>query len=170
VKVVWDIRGITPELEGLDGSAQLAAAGGEFSDIGALATQSAAARVLAMPFMVIQKIGSLGGIRVFPDFNDISFTQIAGDYVFEKGVMTVKDTYIDSDAGQVSAAGVIDLPTEGLDLVVTAQVGNVAPVDIQVAGTLTHPKSKVRLGKFLMDHVLRLPAPQAPADAGADGR
>ena len=60
------------------------------------------------------------------------------------------------------AAGVIDLPTEGLDLVVTAQVGNVAPVDIQVAGTLTHPKSKVRLGKFLMDHVLRLPAPQAP--------
>ncbi len=168
VKVVWDIRGITPDLESLDGFAQLAAAGGEFSDIGALGTQSGAARVLIMPFMVIQKMGSLGGIRIFPDFNDISFTEIAGDYGFEKGVMTVKDTYIDSDAGQVSAAGVIDLPTEGLDLVVTAQLANVAPVDIQVSGTLTHPKSKVRLGKFFMDHILRLPAPPAPA--GADGR
>ena len=35
------------------------------------------------------------------------------------------------------------------DLVVTAQVANVAPIDVGVTGTVADPKTKVKLGKFL---------------------
>lgn len=151
VRLSWELEGITPELKALDGWAKLLVAGGNFSNIGKMATQSVIVKVLTLPFMVIQKIGGIGGIRIFPDFNNIAFTEISGDYAFAKGLMTLRDSHLYSDAAQVSAAGAIDLPTEKLDLLVTAQVANVAPMDIKVTGSFDKPKTKVQLGKFIAD-------------------
>jgi hypothetical protein len=121
-----------------------------------MATQSKLVKVLLFPLLIVQKIGSIGGIRLFPDFNDMALNQIVGDYGFQNGLMTLRQSEMDSDAARVSAKGTIDLPAEVLDLVVTAQVGRVAPIDVAVTGTFDNPKSKVDIGKFLVDPANKL--------------
>lgn len=147
----WDLFGLTPKLDRLNGEAKLDVGGGRVRSVGDLATQSPAVKVLLVPLLIVQKIGRLGGIRLFPDFNDIAVRRVAGDYAFKDGVMTVRRSEMDSSAAQVSAVGTVTLPTEALDLTVTAQVANIAPMDVAVTGTITDPKSKVKLGKFLGD-------------------
>ena len=156
VKVGWDLRGVAADLHGLNGEANLHVGGGKIQSAGDMATQSKLVKVLIFPLLIVQKISRIGGIRLFPDFNNIALNQIAGDYGFKDGVMTLRRSEMDSDAARVSAAGTIDLPAEVLDLVVTAQVANVAPLDVAVTGTFDNPKSKVNLGKFLVDPANRL--------------
>lgn len=161
VKAFWELSGLTPDMKSLDGSATLQVAGGNFNNIGRLATQSPIVKVLIFPLLIIQKIGGIGGLRIFPDFNNITFTEIAGDYKFDKGLMTVRDTHLYSDAAQVLSEGVINLPTEKLDLTVTAQVGRVAPMDVKVTGTFEKPVTKTQVGKFIKDLFQRAPSQEA---------
>lgn len=156
VEVVWELTGITPDLKRIGGSAKLYSKGGKFTSLGKMATQSKVVKVLLLPFMIFQKIGSIGGIRLFPDFNDVSYTELAGDYAFKDGVMTLQDSHLYSGAGNVTARGTIDLPAERLDLTVTAQVGHVAPIDVEVKGTFSEPKTKVKMGKFLAEPAKQL--------------
>ncbi len=156
VKVGWDLRDLGADLRGLGGDAKLHVGGGKLRSVGEMATQSKLVKVLLFPLLVVQKIGRVGGIRLFPDFNDIALEQIVGDYGFSDGVMTLRQSEMDSDAAQVSAKGTINLPAEALDLVITAQVGRVAPIDVAVAGTFDKPKSTVNIGKFLADPAKQL--------------
>ena len=156
VRLNWELDGITPDMKSLGGTAKLVVARGNFNNIGKLATQSPLVKVLIFPLLIIQKIGSIGGIHIFPDFNNITFMEIAGDYAFDKGLMTLKDTHLYSDAAQVESAGTIDLPSEQLDLTVTAQVGRVAPMDIKVTGTFDKPETKAQIGKFLAAPIKQL--------------
>jgi hypothetical protein len=156
VKVGWNLRGVAADLHGLDGDAKFHVGGGKIQSVGDMAVQSKLVKVLIFPLLVVQKLGRIGGIRLFPDFNNIELNQIVGDYAFKDGVMTLNESEMDSDAARVSATGAIDLPAESLDLVVTAQVANVAPIDVAVTGTFDNPKSKVNLGKFLADPAKQL--------------
>lgn len=156
VKLAWDLTDITPDLKGLSGEVKLGVGRGKIRAVGEMATQSRLVKVLVFPLLIVQKLGRVGGIRLFPDFNDIVLRQIVGDYAFRNGVMTLRQSEMDSDAARVSAQGSIDLPKEGLDLIVTAQVANVAPIDVAVTGTFSDPKSKVNLGKFLADPAKQL--------------
>ncbi|HAZ08181.1 MAG TPA: hypothetical protein DCZ01_06610 [Elusimicrobia bacterium] len=156
VKLTWDLTDITPDLKSLNGEAKLGVGPGKIHAIGEMATQSKLVKILVFPLLIVQKLGRVGGIRLFPDFNDIVLRQITGDYAFKNGVMTLRQSEMDSDAARVSAKGSIDLPQEGLDLIITAQVANVAPIDVAVTGAFSDPKSKVNLGKFLADPAKQL--------------
>ena len=101
-----------------------------------------------------RKKRSIGGIRLFPDFNNVVFSDLGGDYAFENGLMTLKDSHIVSSAGSGIAAGTIDLPAERLELLLTAKVGNLKPMDVEVKGTFDKPTSKLKLGKFLSDALI----------------
>jgi hypothetical protein len=115
-----------------------------------MASESVLVKVLVSPLIVVQKIGRLGGARIFPDFNNVTYSQAAGDYAFRSGAMDVRNMHLISDAGAVSAKGAIDLPQQTLDLAVTAQVANVAPIGVDVTGTFDKPKTHVQLVKFLL--------------------
>ncbi len=147
----WEVSGIAPDLKKLSGRAKMSSTGGRFNSIGKMAAQSALVKVMVFPLMIFQKLGGIGGLRIFPDFNDISFTELVGDYVFDAGMMTLQDSHLYSDAANVTSVGRIDLPGEKLSLTVTAQVANVAPMDIEVTGTFAQPKTKVKVGKFIKD-------------------
>ena len=151
VKLNWDLSDLTPDLKGLSGEAKFTAGKGRIQSVGEMATQSKLLKVLVFPLLIVQKLGRVGGIRLFPDFNNIVLRQIVGDYGFKDGIMTLRQSEMDSDAAQVSAKGTINLPAEVLNLVVTAQVASVAPIDVAVTGTFAEPKTKVNLGKFLAD-------------------
>ena len=146
VKVEWDLRGLAGDLRALAGDAKLQVGGGKVLSAQDMALQSKLVKVLIFPLLVVQKIQSF-------DFNKITLHQIVGDYGFSNGLMTLRQSQMDSDAVQVSAKGTIDLPTEVLNLVVTTQAGSLAPLDVSVTGTFDNPKSKVNVAKFILQRI-----------------
>lgn len=143
VTASWDLYGVTPDMKRLGGDARLGTGAGKIHAVGDMALQSPIVKVLIFPILIFQKL-SLG-----VNLNDITVRKIVGDYLFKDGVMTLRQSEMDSTAAQVGAVGTIDLPAEGLDLTVTAQVGNLPAVDVAVTGTVTVPKTKVKVGKLL---------------------
>ena len=143
VNASWDLYGVTPDMKKLSGDARLDIGGGKLHAVGDMALQSPIVKVLLFPILIFQKI-SLG-----VNLNDITVRKIVGDYLFKDGVMTLRQSEMDSTAAQVGAVGTIDLPAEALDLTVTAQVGSLPAVDVAVTGTMAAPKSKVKIGKLL---------------------
>ena len=156
VSASWDLYGVTPDMKKLSGDAKIGVGGGTLHAVGDMALQSPVVKVLIFPILIVQKL-SLG-----VNLNNITVRKIVGDYLFKDGLMTLRKSEMDSNAAQVSAVGTIDLPAEILDLVVTAQVGSIAPIDVAVTGTVANPKSKVKLGKLLGDSVKGLLNSLAP--------
>ncbi|MCX5790209.1 MAG: AsmA family protein [Elusimicrobia bacterium] len=153
LRISWDLNGITPDLKGLSGSAKVDVGAGKLENLGKLAASSTVAKILMLPLVVMQKIG---GIQFFPDLNNIGFDSIVGDYGFQSGLMTLRQSHFQGPSADVTAQGTIDLPAEKLDLVVTAQVGRVAPIEVEVKGTFDKPQSKPRIGKFIAEPAKQL--------------
>ncbi|MDP3543863.1 MAG: AsmA-like C-terminal region-containing protein [Elusimicrobiota bacterium] len=143
VAASWDLYGVTPDMKKLSGDAKIGTGAGKLHAVGDMALQSPIVKVLIFPILIFQKL-SLG-----VNLNDITVRRITGDYLFKDGVMTLRQSEMDSTAAQISALGTIDLPAEALDLTVTAQVGNLPALDVAVTGTVTTPKTKVKVGKLL---------------------
>lgn len=143
VTASWELYGVTPDMKKLSGDAKLGTGAGKLHAVGDMALQSPIVKVLIFPILIFQKL-SLG-----VNLNDITVRRITGDYLFKDGVMTLRQSEMDSTAAQISALGTIDLPAETLDLTVTAQVGNLPALDVAVTGTVTTPKTKVKVGKLL---------------------
>lgn len=152
----WILTGVTPDLRALGGRARLRVGGGRIRSLGALADEEKVLKVLLFPLLIVQKITSLGGLRLFPDFNDIKLRSVAGDYSFKKGVMTLEHSRMESNEAAVAAAGTIDLPLEKLGLVVRAQVAAFVPIAVDVGGTFSRPTAKVGAGAFIVDPAKQL--------------
>jgi len=144
VSASWELWGVTPDMKQLNGDAKIGAGGGRLKDIAQLAIQSPTAKVMLFPFLIVQKL------RFGVDLNNIAVLGIAGDYAFKDGLMTLRRSSLDAGTvAQTSSVGTIDLPTERLDLTVTAQIGNLPAADFAVTGTMADPKSKLKVGKLL---------------------
>ncbi|MFA6316370.1 MAG: AsmA family protein [Elusimicrobiota bacterium] len=160
ISLDWDLKGITPTLESLAGSAAMKVAGGHFSALDSLASRSKALKVLTLPFVVIQKIGRLPIInKVLPDFSTVNFSEIVGDYAFEKGVMTLRRCSLRSSVANVDATGTADLPKETLAVKILSQVGKLAPIGIDVTGTFNDPKTRLQASTLLTQPVGRAVEP-----------
>ncbi|MBI5243788.1 MAG: AsmA family protein [Elusimicrobia bacterium] len=155
-RLTWELSGITPDMKSLSGWAKLNVGNGKLENLGKIATQSKIVKVMVFPLMVVQRIGKIGGFQLFPDFNNVAFREIAGDYEFKNGLMTLRESRLDSDAANVKAEGTIDLSAEKLDLLVSAQVGRLAPMEVEVKGTFAAPQAKPRIGKFIAEPAKRL--------------
>lgn len=156
LKATWQLSSFTPNFKRLGGTATIASNGGKFSNLGAMASQSKLVKILITPLIVVQTISKIGGIKLFPDFNNVAYQELAGDYSFREGMMTVNDSHVYADAGNVTTTGQIDLPREALDLKVTAQVARLAPLEVKVGGTFDKPEHHVNVGKFLAQPVNQL--------------
>ncbi len=147
VAATWDLYGLTPDLRRLSGEAKLNVGGGTLHAIGDMASQSPLVKILIFPLLIAQKIGGIVGGRIFPDFNNITLRSLTGDYSFKEGVMTVRDSEMDSNAAQISAKGTINLPTEALDLVMAVLIPRAPPIEVVVKGTVASPKTNVNVAK-----------------------
>lgn len=143
-----DLVNISEDLKSLDGEALFSAGPGRFSDLYALAGKHKAAKVALMPLMVLQKASKAAkGLRL-PDFNNIEFNSIEGDYFFTKGLMKINKSSLDSPAAAVSSSGTISLPEEKLDMKINTALREAsgikmsAPVGMFVKGTFSQPSVK----------------------------
>ncbi|MBI4676151.1 MAG: AsmA family protein [Elusimicrobia bacterium] len=145
IKLDWDLKGITPELDRLAGYATMKVADGHFSALDSLAARSKVLKVLALPFIVLQKIGKIPMLnKIMPEFNTVTFSEIIGDYVFERGVMTLRSCGMKSSVANVTATGSANLPRSTLAITVMSQVGRLAPIGIDVTGTFDQPKTRIK--------------------------
>lgn len=163
LRASWELEDFTPDYKKLSGQAKLSVAqGGYLKDLGSMATGHKLAKVILAPFMVIQKLGRVGGIQIFENFDDISYTELVGDYVINAGLMTLRDSHINMNIGEVAAGGTIDLPAEKLDMTVNGRVKGI-PVEAKVGGTFDKPEPKVKVvqkvleeaGKQLIEGLLK---------------
>lgn len=158
--LTWDLKGITPDLRGLSGWAKLKAFDGSFEAEEKAAGQSKLVQALLIPLSVLKRLGSLGGVlKILPSFDRIAFSEIVGDYVFERGVMTIRDFHMKSLAANVATGGSIDLPGQKLNLQMTIAVAKIAPIGVDVGGTFEEPKIRPRLTKDMVDPVKKIAEP-----------
>jgi len=156
VRLYWNLSGIGADLSKLNGWARIKVSGGRFDGLGDLADESKVVKVLTFPFLIFQKIGNLGGIRLFPNFDHIAFSGLNGDYAFRNGVMTVKDSRFSSEVADLDAQGTIDLPAQKIDLTMNTQLARLAPFPVEVSGTFDKPKVHARLGQLLVQPAKQL--------------
>jgi uncharacterized protein involved in outer membrane biogenesis len=148
--MTWDLRGITPDSRGLSGWAKLDVGAGTFESEAGGGGNSPLMKALLIPLAVLKQIGKLGSaLRVLPSFDKLVFSEIKGDYVFERGLMTIKEFRLAGAAANVSAGGTIDLPAQKLALQVSIALAGLAPIGVDVGGTFDEPKPSLRLDKAL---------------------
>lgn len=144
----WNLTGLEPGLARLNGKANLKVGGGKLDDLRNLVSKSQIAKIALLPFVVLQKTAGLVRLPLFPAFDKVNFKEITGDYAFENGVMTVKESHMDSSAGYVTTTGTADLARDRLDLRIAAKVGGLlqgkvaGPLAFFVRGSLSDPQVK----------------------------
>ncbi|MBI4422365.1 MAG: AsmA family protein [Elusimicrobia bacterium] len=155
VRLEWDLSGVTPRLDALTGRAKLRTGAGKLDDLTQLAAKSALAKVALLPLTLLQKAASLAKVPLLPAFDKVTFKELTGDYVFEKGVMTVKESHLDSSAGYVTTTGTADLGQDRLNLRIAAKVGGAlqgriaGPIAFFVRGSLQAPEVKADVAAIL---------------------
>ncbi|MCM2267565.1 MAG: AsmA family protein [Elusimicrobiales bacterium] len=143
-----DLVNVTEDLKALDGSASFSAGPGKFSELYALAGRYKAAKVALYPLLVLQKTSKLAKTLNLPDFNNIQFDRIEGDYSFAKGLMRLNKSAMTAAVADVSSSGTIDLPAEKLDMRVSTAlkrgsgISMSAPLAMTVKGPFANPSVK----------------------------
>lgn len=146
VRSSWDLTEYTPDYKRLGGWAKFdVAEGGHIKDL-ASASTGKLVRVLLMPIVLVQKISKLVGRAIFPNFDDVGFNELVGDYQFSAGLMRLNESRLSSQThGDIKTTGTIDLPSEKLDLFVAAELVRLPRADIIVTGTMSEPKYRTKV-------------------------
>ncbi|OGR44324.1 MAG: hypothetical protein A2X35_02550 [Elusimicrobia bacterium GWA2_61_42] len=143
-----DLVNVSDDLKSLDGTASFSAGPGKFSELYALASRYKAAKVALYPLIVLQKTSKLAKTLRLPDFNNIDFDRIEGDYTFTKGLMKLNKSVLTAAVADVSSSGTIDLGAEKLDMRINTELKKAsgismsAPVAMTVKGTFANPSAK----------------------------
>lgn len=169
-RMKMNLVNISDDLKALEGTASFSAGPGKFSELFALAGRYKAAKVALYPLIVLQKTSKLAKTLRLPDFNNIDFDRIEGDYSFTKGLMRLNRSSLTAAVADVSSSGTIDLPAEKLDMKINTELKKAsginmsAPVGMTVKGTFDNPSVKAD-----MKSIAEQPAVQKALDKLAPG-
>lgn len=143
------LANVSDDLKALDGSASFTAGPGRFSDLYKLAEKQKAAKVALYPLLVLQKAGKAAKGLNLPDFNNIDFETVEGDYTFSKGLMKLNKSSLVSEMADVDSSGTVNLPAEKLDMKIATRlkrgsgVSMSVPASMFVKGTFDAPEVKL---------------------------
>ncbi len=140
--LAWEAAGKGSEPETWDGRASLSVKSGRIEVLGG----SEGIRLLDiifLPFTIVQKITSLGGLKIFPNLSHVSFNDLSGRYLFKSGVLKIERIRMGTGWGTISIRGRMIIPSRKLDMEVTALLAHVAPIVVHVGGTVEHPSFRL---------------------------
>ncbi|HAH32365.1 MAG TPA: hypothetical protein DCL44_08640 [Elusimicrobia bacterium] len=156
-----DLVNISGDLKALSGDASFTAGPGTFSDLYALAGRYKAAKVALYPLLVLQKASKLAKGMNLPDFNNIAFEVIEGDYSFSKGLMKLNKSSLISPMAKASSSGTINLPDGKLNMKLDTTLKGAsgvkmsAPLTLLVSGTMDSPSVKPDIKSILEQPVVK---------------
>ena len=157
--IKYDLKNLSTDLDGLSGSASFSVAGGELSNIQQFTNNSSMARIVLYPFTVLGKISRIVTAFKFPDFTNVKFTRIEGDYTFRDGVMNVEKSQLRADTVDADSSGSINLVNDTLNLkVITTPKAGVnlpVPLGVTIKGPFNNPSVKADVSSVLKQPVIR---------------
>lgn len=117
VEFLWNLHGITPELDKLAGEARLSFGPGRVNDIPQAQDANKFLRVVFLPFIFMHKMNNLSvfsGATAYPKSFD--FRRIDGEYGAAKGLATIRYFHVDGPQLVAYTEGSADLGREKVDL------------------------------------------------------
>ena len=155
------------DLSRVTGRAKLKASDGNFQNLKDFTSGSPLLRAALFPLLALQKAGGLAKIRVLPAFDRVRYKEITGDYAVQNGIVTVKESHLDSSAAYVVAAGGADLGKDRVDLRLSTRLAAGLGADISgpIGFTVTGPLSDPSV-KFDAASILKQPAVQNAVKQG----
>lgn len=158
----WNLADATPDLKKLSGSAKFRVGKGTFKDLTELTKGSTIARVLLAPVLALQKGAKAVKLRLLPSFDDVTFSEIVGDYAFRDGLLTVVDSRIEGSALRTVTTGTADLGVDRLNLRVSVQTAGLAtPLAFFVRGSLANPTALPDVAAVLKQPIVEKTVGQA---------
>jgi hypothetical protein len=156
INVNCDLTDITPKKDEINGTASLIIKDGYLKDLTKFSKSNGIGEMFLIPFMILQKVGGVAKVPVFPDFNNINYSRIEGQYAFKNGIMNVLKSELDSDVALSQTTGTVNLASEKLDLKITTKLrgtlaGKIpAPIVMNVKGTIKNPSVKLDVKSIVL--------------------
>ena len=140
----WDLKDANV-LPRITGTARIAIGPGRYDDLKSV-SKNGVIKAVFLPLTVLQSVGHLAGFSVFPNLDRGSFKSITGDYLFQHGLMTIKESHMDSSQAYMTATGKANFADETLDMTLTTRInkhlpGISGPIGIKCKGTFADIES-----------------------------
>lgn len=104
-------------------------------------------KIARVGFVALKVVSSVAGIlkldilhRDTAHPKGLQITSMTGAYNFNNGLMTIKDTSINSQISTIKATGTADFNTDKLNMHASATVVAKQPIVIKIGGTMSEPK------------------------------
>ncbi len=143
-----NLKNIRPDMKDISGNTAFTIKDGKFSDLYQIAADYKIAKVILTPILLLQKSSKAAKLKSLPNFDNIEYSLIDGNYNFTKGVMTIDKSTLNSNLADVKTSGNINLVSEKLNMRISTKLHKQSGIsmstamDLIVKGTLTDPKVK----------------------------
>jgi AsmA-like C-terminal region len=125
VEFLWSIRGVTPDLDKINGEARLTLGAGRVNDIPAVQDSNKFLKVVFLPFIFMHKMNKLSVFSTATAYpKSLDFRRIDGEYGASRGVATTRYFHVDSDQLVAYAQGTADFGRERVDMNILTRLGS----------------------------------------------
>ncbi len=163
VELLWSLRGITPELNKLDGETYLSFGPGHVKDLATAQEANTFLRVVFLPFVFMYKMNNLSvfsGATAYPKSFD--FDKIDGEYGATRGVATIRYFSVSGPQFVAYAQGTADGGRELVDMNILTRLTSFRSalpewwvdeagrpaIGFRVKGDINHPDLEPRFRKI----------------------
>ncbi|HUT85726.1 MAG TPA: AsmA-like C-terminal region-containing protein, partial [Elusimicrobiales bacterium] len=142
--VYCNLTDVTPKLDKVSGTSSFAVKNGNIKDLSAIVKKHNMAKAFLLPVFALQKATNKIKLNFLPDFDNISYSVIEGNYKFNDGYMQIIKSQMLSSAADTSATGGANFKTDSLNMKISTKVkvGKGLPVNFTVTGKISDPKVK----------------------------
>ncbi|MDX6769007.1 MAG: AsmA-like C-terminal region-containing protein [Elusimicrobiota bacterium] len=169
VDLLWTLRGVTPDLHGVNGEARLRLGTGRVADIPAVQDAHKFLKVIFLPFIFMHKMNNLAVLSAATAYpKTLDFRAIEGEYAVSRGVASTRYFTVDSGQLVAYAEGDADFGREKVDMNIltrltgyrgaglpewwTDEQGRVA-IGFRVKNDLNSPELEPRFSKIGSDEI-----------------
>lgn len=117
VEVIWNLKGISPSLNKLQGEVKVGFGPGRVADIPAVQKSHNTLRLIFLPFIYMHKMNNLAVLSAKTAYpKTLDFNRIEGEYGLKEGVLSTRYFFVDSPQLVVFADGDADFGRETVDM------------------------------------------------------
>lgn len=124
VDLMWNVHGVTPEMDKIGGEARLSFGPGRVEDISEAQGANKFLNVVFLPFIFMHKMNKLSVFSTATAYpKSLDFRRIDGEYGAAKGVAKTRYFHVDSDQLVAYAEGDADFGRERVDMNILTRLG-----------------------------------------------
>ncbi|MBI3550529.1 MAG: AsmA family protein [Elusimicrobia bacterium] len=145
-QLAWNLNQLQ-DIGKLSGVTEFKIGNGNFDNLAELGSTHPLVQVLLAPIILLQKIAGAIRIPLFPKFDKVNFQEITGNYVFENGLMSVKESHMNAEhLANAQMTGTAHPGNDKVNLRIALKVFKLpTPIGVTVTGQLSDPKTNVDL-------------------------